>query len=203
MTAVVLLCGCSGDVTSNAPAIPQATATTATPLTEHLTFSGDLSGTITAGLDPRPLMHYNPFPDATEQPDGSFSVPPPRFTQCSTFDAMNLGTLNYYVAVIIGVIGGQRYAVAFEILMDNAGYTHPGTPVSLPNNVNGSVVVDEVGGQNRVWSDVLAPSYQSSAVVLHPDRKSGTVDVWLVFPNGRSLSGLTGTLHLQGDWRCG
>jgi hypothetical protein len=185
----VLGAGCAADSTVGASATPSVTAT---PLTEHLMFHGDIAGTLTAGLDVLPPTHDNPL-----------DVPPPRSTQCSTFDSNNTGALDDYVAVIVGVIGGTRYAVVIEVSTDNPGYTKPGTTVSLPDNLIGSVSVYELGGQQREWDVVLGPSEQFTVVVLHADRKSGTVDAWLVWPNGQSIKGLTGTLHLQGDWRCG
>ncbi len=196
LCVVVLLgiTGCAADSTVSASATPNATAT---HLAEHLTFHGDISGTITAGLDPRPLTHDNPLQGLVQQPDGT------HWTQCSTFDSNNTGTLDYYVAVIVGTIDGKRYAVTIAVSTDNPAYTKPGTAVRFPNNFSGSVGLYEAGGQHRQWSVVFGPSEQVSVVVLHADRKSGTVDAWLVWLNGQSLNGLTGTLHLQGDWRCG
>jgi hypothetical protein len=191
MTAVVLISGCNAATASNAPAAPTATPA---PLAENLTFHGDIKGTLTAGINVLPFTHDNPV--------GSTFVP--RSTQCATFDSNDTGTIDDSLATIVGIVGGKEYSVAIEVsMLDNPAYTHPGTPEVLPNNIVGSVTVYELGGQNREWDVVLGPALQFSNVVLHADRKSGTVDAWLVWPNGQSLSGLNGTLHLQGDWRCG
>jgi hypothetical protein len=194
VTAVVLLSGCSGDATSNASATPQATAT---PLAEHLVFHGDLSGTITTGIDVRPFTHDNPVTNILNQPSG------PAFTQCSTFDSMDSGTIDDYTAVIVGMIGNKRYTVTVEINMDDPVWTHPGTTLELGNNgIGGSVGVYEAGGQNRQWAQVYGPAMQAPVVVLHADRKSGTVDAWMATTD-QSMNDATATLHLQGDWRCG
>lgn len=209
MIAVVLLGGCSAASASNTPSsgnTPVSPTPTATPMarTEHLTFQGDIAGSITTGIDPRPLTHSNPTPDYTQQPDGSFFDPPPRWTQCATFDALNSGTLNDYMAVIVGMVGTHRYVVAIEVNMDDPAYTKPGTKL-YPGDINsgGSVEVYEVGGQNRRWQQVSGPASQEPAViVLHADRASGTVDAWMATTD-QSQKIATATLHLQGDWRCG
>jgi hypothetical protein len=200
MTAMVLLSGCSTGAASNTPVTPQATAV---PLAEHLTFHGDIAGTLTAGVNPRPLTHNNPTPDFVEQPDGTFFDPAPKWTQCSTFDSNNTGTIDDFVAVIVGTVNGKRYAITVEINMDDPAYTKPGTELQPGDtNTGGSVEVFEVGGQNRRWQQVFGPNLQDTTTVLHTDRKSGTVDAWMASTD-LSQKNATATLHLQGDWRCG
>jgi hypothetical protein len=208
MTAVVLLIsGCTENDAAGIGLTPVASATpapTPIPLVENLTFKGDIAGTLTAGIDGRPLTHDNPLPDLATATDGSFIAPPPRYTQCSTFAATpGSDTIDDYLAVIVGDVGGKRYAVTVEILMDNAGYTKPGTKVTLPDNFSGSVQVYEVGGQNRQWVDTFGPSQQWSTVTLQTDRKSGTIDAWMDSAALPQNGGSPATLHLQGDWRCG
>jgi hypothetical protein len=70
---------------------------------------------------------------------------------------MNTGTIHDYVAVVVGVIGGKRYSIDFEISMDAPAYTHPGTAASLPDNLIGSIQVTEGGGQHQQWGDVFGP----------------------------------------------
>lgn len=191
MTAVILISGCTAN---DAAGIGLTPAATLTPLTENLTFKGDISGTLTTGIDARLLNHDNPTSDAA-----------PRFTQCSTFASLpGSDTIDDYVAVIVGTVDGKRYAVTVEINMDDPAYTKPGTQL-LPGDTNmgGGIQVYEVGGQNRSWIQVFGPALQEPAViVLHPDRKSGTVDAWLASSNQSQLDA-TATLHLQGGWRCG
>lgn len=208
MTTVVLIGACSAATGSSTSSSGNTSATptaTATPLAEHLVFQGDISGILAAGVDPHPITHNNPLPDLTTQPDGTFFQPPPRFTQCSTFASLpGSDTIDDYVAVIVGAVGGKRYAITVEINMDDPAYTKPGTELR-PGDTNsgGSVEVYEVGGQNRSWQQVYGPANQEPAViVLHADRASGTVDAWMATTD-QSQKDATGTLHLQGDWRCG
>jgi hypothetical protein len=201
MTAVVLISGCGADV---APGDTSATpAATLAPLTQHLVFKGDISGILITGVDVRPLTHDNPAGVPTEQADGTFFVPPPSLTQCATIDTLNSGTLNDYLADIVGTVGTQRYAIEIEVSMDDPAYTKPGTKALLPDNFTGSVQVYEVGGQNREWVDTFSPTLQNSVVVLHADRKSGTVDAWMDSAALPQNGGAPATLHVQGDWRCG
>lgn len=208
MFAVVLISGCSLDVASGdtlpAPAATATPAPTPIPLAENLTFKGDIAGTLTAGIAPRPLTHDDPMPALATATDGSFVEPPPRFTQCSTFDAIGGGTLDDYLAVIVGNVGAKRYAVVVEINMDQPAYTKPGTQL-LPGDTNtgGSVNVYEVGGKNEVWQQVFGPNLQEAAViVLNANRKSGTVNAWMASAD-LSQKDAPATLHIQGDWRCG
>ena len=201
VTAVVLISGCSTTTASNTPAVPAATAT---PLAENLTFHGDISGTITIGIDPRPLTHSNPTPNFIQQPDGSYFDPAPKWTQCSDFNAgASIGSdLPDAVDVIVGTINGKQYVVSVEINEDNPAYTKPGTALSPgDNNSGGSIEVYEVGGQSRRWVQTYGPATQAPVIVLHADRKSGTVDAWMVTTD-QPQDG-TATLHIQGDWRCG
>lgn len=197
ITAVVLISGCSATATSSAlggSGTSVMPTVTTTPLAEHLIFKGDVSGTLTTGVNPRPLNHDNPT-------TGS----PPQSTQCSTFASLpGSDTIDDYVAVIVGNVGSQRYAVTIEVNEDNPAYTKPGTQL-LPGDTNdgGSVEIYEVGGHNRRWQQVFGPNSQDPAViVLHADRKSGTVDAWMASTE-LSQKDAPATLHLQGDWRCG
>ncbi|HEX5548926.1 MAG TPA: hypothetical protein VFX24_16090 [Ktedonobacterales bacterium] len=200
----ITLAGCADTAVANTSATSTPNAT-ATPLAENLVFHGDISGTMTTGIDARPLTHDNPLPDLTTQADGTFFQPPPHYTQCSTFASLpGSDTIDDYVAVIVGTVDGKRYAVSVEINMDDPAYTRPGTKL-LPGETNtgGSVQVYEAGGQNRSWQQVFGPNSQEAAViVLGADRKSGTVDAWMASA-ALSQKGSPATLHLQGDWRCG
>jgi hypothetical protein len=127
----------------------------------------------------------------------------PRSTQCATFAALpGSDTIDDSLATIVGIVGGEEYSISIEVLLDNPGYTHPGTPVTLPDNLSGSVDVFEIGGQHQQWLDNFGPATQNSVVVLHLDRKSGTVDAWLANGNQNQI-GATATLHVKGSWRCG
>jgi hypothetical protein len=77
MTAVVLLSGCSAATVSGTSATPNATVA---PLAESLLFHGDISGTLTTGIDAHSITHDNPIPAYTQQSDGTFFDPPPRST---------------------------------------------------------------------------------------------------------------------------
>ncbi len=195
MTAVVLLTGC-GDVSASTTLSGNTTSTT--PRTEHLTFAGDVAGTLTTGIDPRPITHENPLPGLVTQADGTYFDPPPRFTQCSTFASLpGSDTIDDYLAVLVGTVNGV------EINMDDPAYKTPGTALHPgDNNSGGSVEVYEVGGQNRRWQQVFGPASQEPVIVLHADRASGTVDAWMATTD-QSQKSATATLHLQGDWRCG
>lgn len=201
-TAIALITGC-GDTaaqSSTSGARVPTSPSTATPLAEHLKFSGDVSGVLTTGIDPHPITHDNPLPAYVEQ-NGVFTAPAPTWTQCSDFDVSGAG--RDYVAVIIGMVGTKRYAVTAEINEDDPAYTKPGTPLRPgTTNSGGGINVYEVGGQGRQWQQVLGPAGQEPAmIVLHPDRASGTVDAWLATTD-QSQKIATGTLHLQGNWRC-
>lgn len=193
MTAVVLISGCTQN---DASYLLQTPVATLAPLTEHLVFTGDISGTVTTGINARPLSHENPISDTTGQPA--------RFTQCSDFNVPELGDTRDYVAVIRGAVVSQQYVVEVEINEDDPAYTKPGTKL-LPGvtNTGGSVGVFEIGGNNRSWQQVYGPSSQEPAViVLNADQKSGTVDAWMA-SSDLSQKDATATLHLRGDWRCG
>lgn len=169
-------------------------------LSEHLTFSGDISGVLTQGDNPGPLTHDNPIPNYIQQPDGSFFDPAPTLTQCSDFDS---GVGQDYVAVIVGKVGTMRYAVTVEINEDNPAYTNPGTALRPGNtNMGGSVTVYEIGGKNRRWQQVYGPALQDTVIVMHTDKVSGTVDAWMASTD-LSQKEASSTLHVQGNWRCG
>jgi hypothetical protein len=159
-----------------------------TPLAEHLAFSGDISGVLLKGAEPHSLTHDNPIPAFVEQ-NGTFTAPPPTWTQCSDFDVSGAG--RDYVAVIIGNVGSRRYAVTVEINEDNPAYTKPGTPLRPgTTNLGGSVNVYEIGQQGRQWQQVYGPNQQDTVVVLHADRTSGTVDAWLATTTTSLVSNL-------------
>jgi hypothetical protein len=183
------------------PTNTPAPTSTATSLVEHLTFQGDISGMLTAGVNPHPLTHENPVPAYVQQPDGTYFDPAPTRTQCADFDVSGFG--RDYVAVIVGTVGTEQFAVTIEINESDPAYMTPGTEL-LPGNHNsgGGIEVYEIGGQNRRWQQVYGPSGQEPVIVLHADRTSGTVDAWMASTELSQVDA-TGTLHLQGDWRCG
>ena len=180
--------------------IPASPSVAVNPLAEHLTFHGDISGVLTTGIDPQPLTHNDPIPNYVQQPDGTFFDPAPLWTQCSDFDTT---AGRDYVAVIVGNVGTKRYAVTIEINETDPAYTNPGTELR-PGNINsdGSVEVYEMGGINRRWQQVYGPALQDPVIVLHTDRVSGTVDAWMATTD-QSQKSAVGTLHIQGNWRCG
>lgn len=204
-TINALLSGCEGigntatdtTPTQAAQSKPTAHPTQPPPLAENLTFSGDVSGVLTAGDEPHPITHDNPLP-AYVQRNGTYFDPAPTWTQCADFDS---GI--DYVAVIVGKVGTMRYAVTVEINKDNPAYTKPGTELR-PGNINsgGGVHVYEMGGKNRRWQQVYGPAQQDTVIVLHADRVSGTVNAWLATTD-QSQKIASSTLQLQGDWRCG
>lgn len=181
---------------------PTSTPTQAAqPLVENLTFQGDISGTLTTGINPQPLTHSDPIPDLVQQSDGTYSEPAPTNTQCSDFDS---GYGQDYIAVIVGNVGTMRYAIAIEISESNPAYTKPETALHLRGSRDdqGSVEVYEMGGKNRRWQQVYGPALQDTTIVLHTDRASGTVDTWLA-TNDQSMNDASSTLHMQGEWKCG
>jgi hypothetical protein len=187
--------------TATSRTAPTPTATQAPFLPESLALSGDVSGSITKGINPRPLTHDNPDPPYVQQPDGSYFAPAPPYTQCSDFDVSGVG--RDYVAVIVGTIGTLRYTIAVEINEDDPAYASPGTPLHPGTaNTGGSVQVYETGGQSRRWIQVYGPAGQDATIVLHADRVSGTVDAWMATED-QSQKTATETLHLHGSWRCG
>lgn len=193
MAVVVLITGCG-------VASPSSTPSATKPLTEHLTFSGDVSGILAAGDEPHPITHNNPIPNYVEQ-NGTFFDPAPTWTQCSDFEVSGAG--QDYVAVIVGKVGTGRYAVTVEINEDDPAYTNPGTPLRPGvTNSGGSIEIYEIGGQNRRWQQVYGPAQQEPVISLRSDKTSGTVDAWLATTD-QSQKTASGTLHLQGDWRCG
>lgn len=195
---LAFIAGCGAPASSNASA--SSSSVVMKPLAEHLSFQGDILGTLTLGIDPRPLTHDNPIPDYVQQPNGTFFDPAPSWTQCSDFGS-TIG--QDYVAVIVGNVGTRRYAVTVEINEDNPAYTNPGTKL-LPGDTNngGSAEVYEMGGKNRRWQQVYGPVLQDTVIVLYAGRASGTVDAWMATTD-QSQKGAQSTLHMQGDWRCG
>lgn len=205
--ASLLACGessTSGTAT-NASTPPPTSAPTHVPapqpLAEHLTFSGDVSGVLLAGDSPGSLTHNNPIPTYIANSDGTYSEPAPASTQCSDFDS---GYGQDYVAVIVGNVGTHgRYAITIEINEDDPAYTKPGTPLKPgTTNSGGSVEVYQSALQGKRWLQVYGPNEQDTVIVLHPDRRSGTIDAWLA-TNDQSQKEATETLHMQGSWRCG
>jgi hypothetical protein len=194
----------SGTPSTNVPLIahtpiktsPKATSTS---LAEHLTFTGDISGVLETGENPRPLTHSNPIPDYVQK-NGTTFEPAPTWTQCADFDS---GFGQDYIAVMVGNIGTMQYAITVEISKDDPAFKNPGTPLK-PGNVSskGGIELYEVSGAERRWRQVYGPSQQEPTIVLNNNRISGTVDTWLATTD-QNQKFAQGTLYVQGSWRCG
>jgi hypothetical protein len=183
--------------------VPTARPTQPAFLAERLTFQGDISGTLTTGTDPHPVNHSVPILGQENPigPNGIYSYPDPTWTQCTDFGSASFAETPY-IAVIIGNVGTSRYAVSIKINKNDLAYTKPGTPLKTLDSSQGVVEVYEEGGANREWEQVMGPAGQGAVIVLHSDRTSGTVDVWLAISD-EEASDAESTLHLQGDWSCG
>lgn len=188
--------------TQLAQRVPPARSTRPAFLAEHLTFQGDISGTLTTGADPHPINHTVPIQGQENPigPNGNYSYPVPTWTQCSDFGSAYFAE-SPYTASIVGNVGTSRYAVIIKINKNDLAYTKPGTPLNTLKSNQGAVEVYEEGGKNREWEQVVGPAGQGTVIVLHSDRTSGTVDVWLASTD--EASDAESALHLQGDWRCG
>ena len=214
ITTILLILGTAGVFTSCAQVqtrsltpltqhVPTARPAPPASLAEHLTFQGDIAGTLTTAADPKPINHTIPILGQEKPigPNGNYSYPVPTWTQCTDLASASYA-VNPYVADIAGNVGTTRYVVAIKINKDNPAYTKPGTLLQTSENGQGTVDVYEEGGTNREWEQVAGPAGQGVTIVLHADRASGTVDVWLAVADETSEAEQS-TLHLQGDWRCG
>lgn len=184
------------------PRVPTARPTQPASLTEHLTFQGDISGTLTAGIDPQPLNQSVPILGQENPlgPNGNYSYAVPIWTQCTDFESASF-TGSPYIADIAGNVGTSRYEITIKINKQDLAYTKPGTPLKTVESSQGEVEVYERGGKNREWEQGVGPAGQGATIVLHADRTSGSVNVWLATTDEASEA--ESTLHLQGDWRCG
>ncbi|HEU5376986.1 MAG TPA: hypothetical protein VFV38_16270 [Ktedonobacteraceae bacterium] len=192
----------TGSRTQLTQRVPKARTTQPVFLAEHLTFQGDISGTLTTGIDPQPLNRSVPILGQENPlgPNGNYSYAVPIWTQCTDFGSASF-TGSPYIADIAGNIGTTRYEVVIKINKNDLAYTQPGTPLKTLESSQGEVELYEQGGKNREWEQGVGPAGQGAMIVLHPDRTSGAVDVWLAIADEASEA--ESTLHLQGDWRCG
>lgn len=217
-----VLSGCNQDINDQAQVTPTAGRTqqasptrptrqlpTARPtqlpiLPEHLIFQGDISGTLTAGINPLPLTNNDPA-EGSVPTNGGYYDSAPTATQCAKFNSLYgsnpFTTPDTYIAVIVGQVGAMRYAITLEIDMNDWAYTTPGTSLSPLQSIYGLVNVYEIGGQKRLWESVFGPGMQGGSITLNPNRTSGTVNTWLATDDKAPVT--NSTLHLQGNWRCG
>lgn len=185
-------CACSGDTGQPLNG----------PLSESLTFTGDVAGHMTMGLDALSQADINPMPALTQNPEGKFVAPPPTHTQCASFKIDPLPA-NDFLGVESGAIDGKRFTLTIEISEDSVAYTSPGQPLKHGNTNQGGSVGLHAVTDARDWQQVIGPKGEDPAVIImNPDRRSGNVDAWLA-DSQYSQKQTDATIHVTGTWRCG
>lgn len=157
---------------------------------EHLVFTGEVHGVLSAGTDTLVPGTRNPT-----------SAAAPAHTECDVFTVDGVG--KDFVAVILGTVSGHKLALTVEVNTAQRAYVTPGARLE-PGDINtgGSTTLRMVTEADD-RSSVAGPAGQQPAIItLGQDRRSGTIDAWFAAA-GMSQKLSPAHTHVVGTWRCG
>lgn len=173
---VVMLAAAAGIAGCSSASGPLPLATAAIP-TEHLVFTGAVSGTLRQGSSALAF--------GSAQPSSGH-------TQCSSFDVqaddMDFG--DTYEVQLVGTVGASP--VTLVVTIDN-GAPSTGTVSFVNNAQDGAMATFTASGV-----DLAVPVPGTSSITFAADRRSGSIDLELTDAPGSTV------LHeaIAGQWSC-
>jgi hypothetical protein len=179
-------------VASSAP--PKPHTVPAKPLPEDLTFTGQVNGTFTRGLNPRPASTKDPNPST-----GGFG--PYNATQCTN-------SKDEWEGDLYGNVGGTKISLRLSIATDGTALKVVGTQ-PLGTKAGLYPQAELIGASGKYNSstfqlegtslDLEYPVNGSATITVNPDKQSGTMHIALT--DGPDNPDVKETI--TGAWTCG